>query len=51
MTLDEVATMLANFAKLTAENSKDWENYKEICKTTLKDAYNAGKKVGNKNEC
>lgn len=36
MNLEEAAIALTNMAKLTADGSKNWDNYKEICLQILK---------------
>jgi len=39
----EAAKTLRKMAELTANNSKNWENYENICHTMIDTAYNAHK--------
>jgi hypothetical protein len=36
VTLEEVAKSLTDLAKLTANGSKNWDNYRELCLDVLK---------------
>ena len=42
MTPDEAALFLAGLAQKTANNSRDWDNLREIIKTFIESAYKAG---------
>jgi hypothetical protein len=46
-TVEEVAKDLRAFAELTANYSKNWDNFQEICKEALQAVYDGGKSAAN----
>lgn len=51
LSLDGIAKLLRNYAELTANNSKNWENYEVICKDSLQQVLDHGKELaGNPND-
>ena len=49
MTVDEAGKELTAMAVLTAQYSKNWENFEQICISMLRQAYKAGYDAGKKN--
>lgn len=44
-TVAEAATALRNMAILTADNTRNWDNYEQICLQILEQVFEAGKKA------
>ncbi len=42
LTLEEAARKIREFAELTAQASKNWDNFQEIVTTMMQQAYAAG---------
>ena len=43
--MKEAATSLRHMAVLTANNTRNWDNYEQICLQILEQIYEAGKKA------
>ena len=43
--IKEAAKRLRDLAKLTAEHSRNWDNFEEIARSMLQQTYDAGRKA------